>query len=811
MTPDGPTPDGPSHGQTHGQTHGRIHRHGSARFTALTSRLVRLEYDPDGEFVDEPTQVIVRRDLDDVSWRVRPVGDGVELSTDQLRIRYAGGAFTAHSLVVEVVGNVDGEFRSRWRPGDPQLDPRGYLANLGGTARTLDGVDGEIPLEPGLLSATGIAVLDDSASLVVADSNRAPIPRHGSAVDLYVFGHGRDYVGALRDWFAAAGPSPLLPRWALGNWWSRYHRYTEAEYVALMDRFAAEGIPFSVAVVDMDWHLVDVDPEVGSGWTGYTWNHDLFPDPARFLAALHDRGLKVSLNVHPADGIRRHEAAYPAMCAALGRDPATGEPVAFALEDDDFARAYFEVVHHPMEDDGVDFWWIDWQQGQSSSIPGLDPLWLLNARHYADSARRGERPMTFSRYAGPGSHRFPVGFSGDTVTTWASLDFQPFFTATAANIGYFWWSHDIGGHFFGDKCDERTARWVQLGAFSPVNRLHSTSDPFNSKEPWRFGVRGRAVMIEFLRLRNRLVPYLYTAMWRAHTHGVGPVRPVYHDHPDGSEAYQHPNEFLFGPDLLVAPITEPGDPIADLATTTAWLPPGIWWDFFTGRRYAGGRTLRVHRRLESMPVFARAGAIIPLAEDPMAPAGQTPAALRLKVFPGAEGEAVLDEDDGSATVTVRERHRTALSYREDDDGALVLTWSVEGPATTGSRRLLVEFVGATDLAGLEVVVAGAPRSAVVTGSVVDLGDVGLDQSGHVRVAASRPAGRGFVEEVFDVLDRAQIDYVTKNLVHDAALVLRGAQFIAALDTVNLPPLLRGALVELASCEFSPGPGPRATR
>lgn len=779
---------------------GSIHRHGNARFTVLTSRLVRLEYDPNGEFVDAPTQVILQRDLGGAAWRFRPTGDGIELSTDDVRIRYAGGPFTAESLVVEVVGNVDGTFRSRWRPGDPPLDPRGYVANLGGTARTLDGVDGEIPLEPGLLSTTGIAVLDDSASLVVPDPAQTPVPRRGSAVDLYVFGHGRDYLGALRDWFAASGPSPLVPRWALGNWWSRYHRYTEAEYLALMDRFAAEGIPLSVAVVDMDWHVVDVDPDVGSGWTGYTWNPELFPDPARFLAALHDRGLKVSLNVHPADGIRRHEAAYPAMCAALGRDPDSGEPIAFALEDEDFARAYFEVIHHPMEDEGVDFWWIDWQQGQRCSVAGLDPLWLLNSRHYADSARRGERPMTFSRYAGPGSHRFPVGFSGDTVTSWASLDFQSFFTATAANIGYFWWSHDIGGHFFGDKCDERTARWVQLGAFSPISRLHSTSDPFNSKEPWRFGVRERAVMVDFLRLRNALVPYLYTAMWRAHLDGVGPVRPVYHDYPNAPEAYRHRNEFLFGPDVLVAPITEPGDPVADLAATAAWLPPGLWWDFFTGRRYAGGRTLRVHRRLELMPVFVRAGALIPLADDPMTPAGLPPTSLRLKVFTGSDGVTVLDEDDGSADVTVDERHRTSFVYRESGDGAMLLSWTVVGPAVSGARRVSVEFVGATDLTEVEVVVAGANRLGVVTGSVVELGDIEADQPGHVRVGASRPTVPRFAEEVFDLLDRAQIEYAAKNQIYEAACGFTGAQFIATVDMLDIPPLLRGALVELASCE-----------
>ena len=263
-----------------------------------------------------------------------------------------------------------------------------------------------------------------------------------------------------------------------------------------MDRFRDEDVPLSVSVIDMDWHLVEIDPEHGSGWTGYTWNTDLFPDPQAFLAGLHERGLAVSLNVHPAEGVHAHEASYAAIAKRMGIDPDSGVPVAFDPTDPDFLEAYFEELHHPHEDDGVDFWWLDWQQGGVTRIPGLDPLWLLNHFHYLDSGRAGKRPLTFSRYAGIGSHRYPVGFSGDTHMTWESLDFQPSFTATASNAGYGWWSHDIGGHFKGYKDDELTTRWVQLGVFSPILRLHSGLNPFNTREPWRFDSDSERVMTD---------------------------------------------------------------------------------------------------------------------------------------------------------------------------------------------------------------------------------------------------------------------------------------------------------------------------
>ena len=120
----------------------------------------------------------------------------------------------------------------------------------------------------------------------------------------------------------------------------------------------------------------------------------------------------------------------------MGMDPEQKEPVLFDIADDKFLEVYLNDLHHPMEEDGVDFWWLDWQQGTVTKIPGLDPLWMLNHYHYLDSVWKGKRQLTFSRYAGPGSHRYPIGFSGDTIITWESLKFQPYFTSNARNIGY---------------------------------------------------------------------------------------------------------------------------------------------------------------------------------------------------------------------------------------------------------------------------------------------------------------------------------------------------------------------------------------
>lgn len=153
------------------------------------------------------------------------------------------------------------------------------------------------------------------------------------------------------------GPVPLVPRWVLGAWWSRYWAYSEADLRALLAEFRTHDTPLDNLVLDMDWHLPD-------NWTGYSWNRERFPDPHGFLDWLHGEGLHTTLNLHPALGVQSFEDAYPGFVTAMGQDPADGQTVPFRIADKTFARNYFELLHHPIEQDGVDFWWVDWQQGR---------------------------------------------------------------------------------------------------------------------------------------------------------------------------------------------------------------------------------------------------------------------------------------------------------------------------------------------------------------------------------------------------------------------------------------------------------------
>lgn len=628
------------------------------RIGILTDRLVRFEWSDDGVFVDDATPFAIDRWFDPPPFTVRKGREGsVSIETDQLVIDYDGKAFSREGLSVHLKRSASAD--ATWHYGDRQC------GNLGGTTRTLDQVNGSVKLDPGLIAKDGWALIDDSRTDLIRRADRVAgednpfgtwvFAKTSPSEDLYFFGYDQDIGQAIDDYCHLAGPTPLLPRFVFGNWWSRYHAYSSEEYEDLLERFDREGIPFTVAVIDMDWHLVDIDPRYGSGWTGYTWNRDLFPDPPAFLDWLHRHGLKTTLSLHPRDGVRAFEDRYADAARAAGIDPASGRTVDFDVTSPRKMAAYFDCILHPMQEEGVDFWWVDWQQGSVARQKDLDPLWLLNHLHYLDSAGGpGSRPLTFSRYAGPGSHRYPIGFSGDTIVSWESLKFQPYFTAMASNIGYGWWSHDIGGHMFGYRDEELQARWYQLGTFSPICRLHSTSSPFNGKEPWNFHEPARQAMIRALRLRHALIPYLYSMNRRAAYENRPLVEPMYWNYRGGNV----PTQFQFGTEMIVSPVLEPNDRQVQRGRADVWFPQGLWFDWSDGRHYASpledGRTMQVWRGLDRVPVFCKAGGIVPLQDLDGAGSGRgrrlnsvtNPDSLTVCIFPGADGHFVLWEDDG---------------------------------------------------------------------------------------------------------------------------------------------------------------------
>jgi len=679
---------------------------GSARFTILTSRLIRMEFDPLKRFEDHASQVFLYRDQcvpEFHSWKQ----DGwLHIETDYLHLRFKeNGRF--HWRDLHITLKQTGQTCQYSYPDE---------TNLGGTIRTLDSTNGRLSFPDGLISRSGWAVVDDSHSLIF-DDNEWLQPRETAPEkrDLYFFGYAQDYLAAIADYQLISGRPGLLPRWALGNWWSRYWAYSDQELLDLMDEFNEHKLPLSVCIVDMDWHVTKTG-NASSGWTGYTWNRELFPEPTQFIEELHHRRLKTALNLHPAEGVHPHEDAYAAMASALGQDPSEKKPVFFDIASRTYTEAYFKYLHHPMEKQGVDFWWMDWQQGTQSATAGLDPLFWLNHLHYYDLGRIPERrPFIFSRWPGLGGHRYPIGFSGDTIVSWESLAFQPEMTATAANVAYGWWSHDIGGHCEGIEDPELYLRWVQFGVFSPIFRLHSTNNEFIDRRPWAFGKDILENARSAMQLRHFLLPLIYTANWLNAEQGEPLILPMYYSYPNEETAYQSPNQYTFARQLIVAPITQPADPSTKLTRHSVWLPAGQWFDFFTNETFEGGQWLTLQAAQSQIPVFVKAGAIIPMSADAPANGVRLPSRLQVKFFAGADGSYQLYEDDGE-TQSYLNGDFALTDFSQTMSGeSLKLTKSV----VTGQPDAITGFPIIRDYE-FEIIGISQPTGIHISGSEVEL-------------------------------------------------------------------------------------------
>lgn len=632
------------------------------RFTLISDTVLRYEWSEDGVFEDRPSTFALNRRFAPPEYTVVNSGDQIEIRSSAFHVTYDKKRFSRNGFVVGF-SNKNTLWGADWRYGDAP-------ETLGGTARTLDEINGRCELEPGVLSRAGYSVIDDSGSMLF-DANGFVSPRRaGDRIDGYLFCYGFDYKRAMSSFYAISGKQPVLPRWALGNWWSRFYPYTDQEYLRLMGKFEEKRVPLSVAVIDMDWHVVRGDSVPHAGWTGYSWNKELYPDPPAFMKALHDLKLRVTLNDHPHAGVHRHEDLYEEMAKDLGHDTSSLAPILFNPTCPKFMHSYLNTLHHSLEKDGCDFWWIDWQQGPISRVPGLDPLWLLNHFHYLDHQMQGnDRALIFSRFGGPGSHRYPVGFSGDSIMTWESLEFQPEFTATAANIGYGWWSHDIGGHMQGYRDDELAARWVQFGVFSPIMRLHSSNSKWASKEPWLYRGEYASVMQSFLQLRHRLLPYLHTMNVRSSIEDEPITQPLYWKYPSRDEAYSKPNQYYFGSGLIVAPIVKPRDPRTNFAKVNVWVPPGRHVDLFNGFVYDGDRDITMHRAIRDIPVLATEGSIIPLDEEKNPANGcNNPSGYEVLVVVGKDAEFTIredtEDDDAVAPGTTSTQREIRLNYRQ---------------------------------------------------------------------------------------------------------------------------------------------------
>jgi len=647
---------------------------GNARFTQITPNCIRMEYSSTRQFVDEPSYFAANR----VVGKAVVAAKRCRITSGAMDLEYVddGATFSSHNLKLRVR---KGSGWVTWTPDSKNG------ANLGGAIRTLDGFDGAGALDDGILSRNGWYLLDDSRG-VLLDKGWVQSRPKDAGTDWYLFGYGEDYAAALKSLAAVSGSVPLPRRYMLGAWYSRYWPYSSKDYHDIIGEYVSHGFPLDNIVMDMDWHM--------DGWTGWSWNRKLLPDAEALLPWFHSEGLHVTLNVHPADGVAKHETQYAAFMKDIGEDPSTGKTVPFDASNRAYMDALFRDVHKPLEREGVDFWWLDWQQDEfTRGIPELTNLQWLNELYYRDTSTGGQRGASFSRWAGWGDQRHPIHFSGDASTNWSMLQFEVPMTSASGNSGCFFWTHDIGGHNRG-RNEESYARWCQFGSMSAALRAHSTRDKTMDRRPWMYPDYVTQSIKTSEVLRSTLFPYIYTSAAQSSRSTVPLLRPMYLAHPTVEAAYHNSQEYLFGDNLLVAPIAQPGVGPGHVARQVVWFPGGEWYDWFSGVRHTGPSDELAADDIDEFPLFARGGVPIPMQPRTLRMASTPVKTLVVRCYPGVSGDSSFYEDDGVTTAYRQKAFATTrLGYVRQGNVLIVSIGGAHGhyagePAT---RSYVVEL------------------------------------------------------------------------------------------------------------------------
>ena len=685
-------------------------RSGKARFTVLTPEMIRIQYSDRSLFEDRATFAIVNRRLPVPAFTAVEKDGYLEIKTSALTLKYKiGGVIDGRKPSAEVL-NISMQLNGRpvlWYPGKDDA------MNLKGTTRTLDGQIGDNKrqeLENGLLSRAGWSIIDESPLARRGDGSTTfafdkqvdgidwvAEPVDKQAIDWYFLGYGHQYKKALGDFIKVAGRQPMPPLYVLGYWYSKYQRYTSDEFMEIVNDVKRFNIPMDVMIFDMDWHT--------QGWTGWTWDRTAIPDPEGLIEWMHQHGLKVSLNLHPADGVDDDEDFFNDLREDMGLDKQT-KRVPWNLSDGRFYHNMFKHIIRARERQGVDFWWLDWQQNLTSKyVDGLGETFWCNHVFYNDMRlnRPNHRPLIFHRWGGLGSHRYPIGFSGDSFTTYGTLAWQPYFTATASNVGFGYWGHDLGGHQqTGGNDPEIYLRWMQFGVFTPIFRTHATNWEGIERRIWKYS--NFPSLLETVKLRYALMPYIYTAARQAYDTGVSLCRPLYYEWPEVNNAYLFEDEYMFGDDILVAPVVTKPESDGMTARRT-WLPEGRWFDVCRNKVVEGNRTFTDRYAMEEIPYFFHAGSVI-VNNPPMMNLNTRPDRLILKVVPGGNGQTKLYEDEGD-TEGYKQGAYTTTTISHEGNTLTILPREGEFAGMPESRSYTVEFLA-----------VNRPNAVVINGSLV---------------------------------------------------------------------------------------------
>lgn len=650
---------------------GTVFKGKTYRITVLTERLVRLEYSKDGIFEDRPTELVLNRLFAEPKFQVKEDDKYLEITTNYFTLAYTKekhfkGTALDHGINLRVTPKDSEKF---WYYGHPEVrrydTPHMITYNKKQKNKNV--------VFKGLYSIDGFASLNDSQGKVFEETGTI-VSRGTDNIDLYLFVYGKDYLLALKDYYTLTGYPALIPRYALGNWWSRNNTYNEEEVYDLIEAFEDNEIPVSVMLLDKDWHLRTFK-EKEHLKTGFTWNKELFPEPKSLVDKLHESNIRLGLNINPTEGIYDIEEQYENMKKYIEVDENGVMP--FNVFDHKFIDVYLKYLIHPLDNVGVDFYWYDHAEEKD-----LDKVWILKHYHFYDMKRNFDRrPMILGYDGAVAPHRYPVLYSGKTEVGWDGLINMPSYNLSATNSGVVWWSHDIGGYFKGIEDNTLYIRYVQLGTFSPILKFGSDAGKYYKREPWKWSIKTYTIAKDYLKLRHKLIPYLYTEARNYAKEGTPVIRPLYYDYPEMFDDKLFKDEYFFGSQMFVAPIVKEKNYVMNRTVLKFFMPRGIWYDFKTGKKFVGDKQYTLFYKDQDYPVFAKMGAIIPMADLDEDDLNNTkpPKDMEIHIFPGQSGIYKYYEDDGVTDMYRKGEYLiSSIQYNFDVDNYTVIIKALEG-------------------------------------------------------------------------------------------------------------------------------------
>lgn len=712
---------------------------GALRIQICSDSIVRVVYSPTSTFPSRPEYVVTKQAWPATQWTLQSTDKDISLLTASLKVTVtrADGSI----LFADLAGNrlfqdygrtmapveVNGEKTYRaemwsnlWGSGEGFYGLGQHQAGVWNyRGESVDIVQDNTNISvPMLLSSNGYGLFWNNPSRS-RFNNRFPNALYISsevadAIDYY-FLYGPDFDRIIASYRELTGAAPMFGKWAYGFWQCKNRYQSQEELLGVAHKYRELRIPVDNIVQDWFWWNT-----MGE----HVFNKN-YPDPKGMIDDLHRNHFHLMISVWPF--FRPGSSVYDDMDKRgyfIDRTKVSGfHPAGQALYDafNPAARAYYwDLMKKALFDIGVDAWWLDTTEpetegreegillsnkvaiGSGARYVNLYPLMATAAVYEGQRATSDEkRVFILSRSAFAGAQRNAVAaWSGDIVS-----DFETFRRQIPAGLNFSlsglpYWTTDIGGFILGHPSDpayrELFVRWFQYGTFCPIFRVHGTRAP-NENELWSYGPEAQEILTKYDNLRYRLLPYIYSLAWRVTRENYTLMRPLVIDYRTDETARRIGDQFLFGPALLVNPVTDPG-----VDSRRLYLPPGNWFDFWTGRSLTGGKFINAPAPLETLPLFVRAGSILPLGPILQYTSERPADPIELRVYPGADGEFTLYEDEGDSYRYEKGAYSTIRMRWDEERRSLTIGKREGGFSGMLERRTFnVVWVGEGHGGGLE--------------------------------------------------------------------------------------------------------------